>query len=139
MIDIIYPIVNLNENPKISTEKDKRILGYMEIYIYSNDRLEFTPHCHIFFTNLNLEIEVTIETLKIIWVKPPNKLEKYINWNELSKQKKSFINWLKEKPKNIKYLIYNNNYEVLKNVWNNQNQENKVKDISIDELIKSQL
>ena len=61
-------------NPRL----DNRILGDLQVWVYGNDRKDFTPHCHVMKTDKSLEWEVSIIDWSIINVKRgpvPGKLD----------------------------------------------------------------
>ena len=100
--------------------KDGKILGGVKIYVYNNDRVGYTPHCHIIDEKNNLELEVELINFNIINVKSPKGVSK--DWSNFSKMKKAFFKWLLENKDG--YC----NIQILYRAWDRCNDENQLKD-----------
>lgn len=83
-------------------QKDGNTLGNLEVWIYGNDRQDFTPHCHVMSHDKSVEVEISLIDLKIVNVK---------NCEFTSKMHKGFLKWLnsnssKVKTNTNKYMLY---------------------------------
>ena len=67
---------------------DTNILGDLQIWVYGNDRKDFTPHCHVFTRDKSIEVEISIIDWKII---------KRVKGKFNRKLRKAFDKWLVSK------------------------------------------
>lgn len=100
--------------------KDNKTLGNIKIYVYNNDRVGYTPHCHVIDEKNDIEIEIGLIDLDIINVKNPKGISK--DWGNFSKIKKAFFKWLLEKKDGY------SNIQILYKTWDRCNDENLLKD-----------
>lgn len=104
-------------NPKY----DNNILGNVQIWVYGNDRQDFTPNCHIMVADKSIEFEVSIIDWTIVNVKRPNNIS--CDWGSFRKIGKVFFKWLESKNKlgvkNKKYLY---------SLWDGSNPNNTLED-----------
>lgn len=80
-------------NPRL----DFHILGNIQIWVYGDDRQNFTPHCHVMFADKSIEFEVSLLGWNIINVKQPN--NRTYDWSSFNEFKKPFFKWLYSKNK----------------------------------------
>ena len=80
-------------NPRL----DSNILGNIQIWIYGDDRQNFTPHCHVMFADKSVEFEVSLLDWNIINIKYPN--NRTCDWSSFNEFKKPFFKWLYSKNK----------------------------------------
>lgn len=113
---------------RVSTNDDKTLKGF-EVSVFSNDRPDFTPHCHLIGQDFN--IEVSLLDFNIINVKYPKGGKK--DWSCFSKIGKSFFKWLDSKSTKINGLL---NKESLYYFWDKNNQESKLIDFIENHNIK---
>lgn len=101
---------------RVNKEKDKHVLGDLDVLVYTLDREEMTPHIHL--KNNDEEIEVSLIDWEIINVKRPTNKKR--DWSDFTSFRKRFFEWL-ENPENV---------ETLFRTWNNKNPDNLVEDYS---------
>lgn len=98
-------------NPKL----DSAYLVGIQIQIYSNDRENFTPHCHIISSDNSTEFEVSIIDWNIINIKRGDS-------GKVNQIYRKFSTWL--------YKIAKNNSKINKfrlyNSWDKQNANNSI-------------
>lgn len=115
--------------------KDANILGNVQIWIYGNDRANFTPHCHVMLSDRSIEVEVSLIDFNIINTKNPKNANN--DWSFFNQLKKPFFKWLR------KISGGNTNKKNLFFLWDYNNQNNTLLDfvssgnvgINDDELI----
>ena len=115
----------LFEMMQINDPGDFAGLG-ISIQVYSEDRPSYTPHFHMRIKNS--ELEISIETLQILYIKG-RKLKVLINdisWDGFRKERKALEKWLLAPSKKIPSYT---NYEALCIFWNAENPDNQVKSI----------
>lgn len=76
---------------------ENHILKGTQVWIYSNDRTNFTPHCHVMLSDRSIEVEVSLIDFAIINVKSQNNTP--CDWSYFNQIKKPFFNWIKMKDK----------------------------------------
>ena len=117
--------------------KDTNILGDLQVWVYGDDRNNFTPHCHVMTIDKSTEFEVSLIDWKVINVKCGTPTIKMI---------KAFMKWLKSK--NTRDASFTNK-KFLYITWDGTNQNNDLvsfcgkrniipKDKELLEYIKSQ-
>lgn len=99
--------------------KDNKTLGNVKIYIYNNDRVGYTPHCHVIDEKNNIEIEIGLIDFDIINVKNPKGVSK--DWGNFSKIRKAFFEWLESEKNGVKNVYH------LFNIWDDTNKANSLK------------
>ena len=80
-----------------SPKYDTNILGNIQIWVYGNDRQNFTPHCHVMFADKSVEFEVSLLDWNVINIKYPN--NRTCDWSSFNEFKKPFFKWLYSKNK----------------------------------------
>ena len=108
---LLFEYYSIVSNPK----KDTYVLGDLQVWVYGDDRKEFTPHCHIMTIDKSVEFEVSLIDWRVInikcgeptrsmkkrfdkWLKSPNSHAK-----ELTNKKFLFMNWDGNNPNNNLY------------------------------------
>ena len=91
---------------------DTKILGDLQIWIYGNDRQDFTPHCHIMTKDKSTEFEVSIINWNIINVK---------NGKPTKDMKDRFFRWLNSNSTKFNGM---KNKNVLFATWDGNNPNN---------------
>ena len=108
-------------NPK----KDTNILGNIQVWIYGDDRKDFTPHCHVMTSDKSTEIEVSIIDWKLVNIKRQN-----IN---LRKLQKPFLVWLNQTSSS--FAPYTNK-EVMYRQWDATNGNNTLSQYAEEHKLK---
>ena len=96
-----------------SPKYDSHILGNIQIWVYGNDRQNFTPHCHVMLADKSIEFEVSLLDWEIINVKRPNNIS--CDWSSFNEFKKPFFAWierinrLKMKNKIMLFMLWDIN------------------------------
>ena len=105
---ILFEYFSVVSNPR----KDVNILGNLQIWVYGNDRQDFTPHCHVMTVDKSTEFEVSLLDWNIINVKqgnPTRDMQKRFHQWLISKstrgvdatnKKMLFISWDGNNPNN---------------------------------------
>jgi hypothetical protein len=64
--------------------KDTKILGDLQVWVYGDDRAEFTPHCHVMTIDRSVEFEVSLVDWRVINVKrgepTSDMMRKFMRW-----------------------------------------------------------
>lgn len=91
---------------------DTHILGDLQVWVYGDDRKDFTPHCHIMTKDKSTEFEVSLIDWKLINVKCGE---------PTSDMRKKFDKWL-----HVRNTRFGNitNKNVLFAVWDGNNPNN---------------
>ena len=105
-------------NPKY----DNKILGDIQIWVYGNDRTDFTPHCHVMLKDRSISFEVSLITWEVINVKSPKGVN--ASWGELKYFVKPFFKWLRSDSAKLKIP----NKILLYNQWDSTNPDNRLED-----------
>jgi hypothetical protein len=100
-------------------KRDSHILGNIQIWIYGNDRQDFTPHCHVMYNDRSVEFEVSLLDWSIINVKRPSSTE--CDWSSFKAFKKPFFKWL-----NSTNAIGTTNKQQLYFAWDSDNPSNNL-------------
>lgn len=109
----------LMEMMMVNRVEDFSGLG-MSVWMYGNDRPNYTPHFHL--RTKKEELEISIETLQILHIK--GRKLKDISWTGYRKERKALEEWLMYPSKRMtKYT----NYESIMILWNFDNPNNEVK------------
>ena len=105
---ILFEYFSVVSNPR----KDVNVLGDLQVWVYGNDRQDFTPHCHVMTMDKSTEFEVSIIDWKVVNVKqgiPTRDMQKRFNKWLISKssrgvdatnKKMLFISWDGNNPNN---------------------------------------
>lgn len=96
--------------------KDTHILGDLQVWIYGDDRNDFTPHCHVMTIDKSVEFEISLIDWRIINVK---------RGNPNGDMRKRFVEWLASDSTKF-FGIKNKN--VLFAVWDGNNPNNNLLD-----------
>ena len=97
-------------NPRV----DAHILGGLEVWVYGDDRQDFTPHCHVMLHDRSVEVEISIIDWSIVNVK---------NGNFTSKMHKSFLKWLNSENSRLGGIA---NKMSLYAIWDGNNPNNDI-------------
>lgn len=117
-----------------SPRLDARILGDLQVWVYGDDRKNFTPHCHVMKSDKSVEWEVSIIDWNIINVK---------NGTVTGQMEKLFNEWLAAKSTKDKSKL---NKEMVYIMWDAVNPNNdlleftdshniKIEDIELNQYI----
>ena len=105
---ILFEYFSIVSNPK----KDDRVLGDLQVWVYGNDRQDFTPHCHVMTKDDSTEFEVSLIDWKVINVKrgkPTRDMQKrFTKWllskssrdTSITNKKLLYISWDGNNPNN---------------------------------------
>ena len=96
--------------------KNDKILGNYRIEVYSNERTEMTPHCHIYNIDKTVDIEVALNDFRIVHVKSPQGAP--TDWAYFSDLRDRFFAWLDMvnlKSDNVNGLT---NMQYMRQQWN---------------------
>lgn len=113
----------LNEYKSVRKPSDSNILGNLAIEVYSDDRKDMTPHCHVSDIQTNIELEVSLVDCSIINVKGGG----YRNWSYYTDIEKRFFAWCNTKYNNTikpNGKLYTN-LDYAKEMWNKRNKDSK--------------
>ena len=91
---------------------DGHILNDLQIWVYGDDRQNFTPHCHVMKKDKSVEFEVSLIDWSVIRVK---------RGTPTKDMKKSFIRWLETENSTFKGVL---NKLVLFRDWDSNNPNN---------------
>lgn len=114
--DALFEIMQIND------PGDFVNCGIKKIWVYREDRPQYTPHFHML--TKTSELEISIETLQILHIK--GRKLKDISWSGFRKERKALEKWLLAPSKKIPSYT---NYEALCIFWNAENPDNQVKSI----------
>ena len=93
---------------------DSRILGNLEVWVYGDDRNNFTPHCHVMLHDKSVEVEISIIDWNVVNVK---------NGKFTKKMYKSFDKWLKSENSRFDGI---SNKQALFGAWDANNPNNNL-------------
>jgi len=99
-------------NPK----KDFKILGDLQVWVYGDDRNNFTPHCHVMTIDKETEFEVSLIDWSVLNVK---------SGTPTRSMQKCFFDWLNSKSSRG---IDATNKKILYVSWDSTNQNNDLQD-----------
>lgn len=119
---------SINEWALVNKPFDSLYSDKYKIYVYGNDRGNFTPHFHFFDNEKSFHVEIPlldIDNLTILKSLPRQGIPKnrLLTWDGLTKEKKMLQNWLQEKSSKIKN---HTNKEDLIVFWNGNNPDNEI-------------
>ena len=104
-----------------SPKYDTNILGNIQIWVYGNDRQNFTPHCHVMFADKSVEFDVSLLDWNVINIKYPN--NRTCDWSSFNEFKKPFFVWLER----INRLKMKNKIKLFM-LWDANNPNNTLSD-----------
>ena len=122
---LLFEYYEIVSDPK----RDAHILGDIQVWIYGNDRQDFTPHCHVMTKDKSVEFEVSLLDWSILNIKKPQNLPN--NWNVITHLRKPFFKWLMSFSKRAQML----NKRYLFAVWDGNNPNNQLEDYVEDHQI----
>ena len=105
---LLFEYYSIVSNPK----KDTYVLGDLQVWVYGDDRKEFTPHCHVMTIDKSVEFEVSLIDWRVINIKcgePTRSMKKrFDKWlvstntrfNGITNKKFLFVNWDVNNPNN---------------------------------------
>lgn len=105
---LLFEYYSQISNPRV----DGKILEDFQVWVYGNDRKDFTPHCHFFNRDKSIEVEISLIDWNVIRVK---------NGNPSKSQIKPFFKWLNAKHSRDRNQT---NKLALFIAWDNNNPEN---------------
>lgn len=109
---VLFEYYSMASNPSF----DSHILGNLQVWVYGDDRNKFTPHCHVFTKDKDIEIEVSIIDWEILNIKNGLPTKVFM---------KSFFKWLYSQSTRDKRLT---NKDFIYILWDSNNPENTLKD-----------
>lgn len=127
-LKVVDYVKSLNEWALVNKVEDSLSANLYKVYIYGNDRDNFTPHFHFFDNAKTFHLEISlIDAEKLIILKSAPKKgvdKKDLNtWKGLKKEKGLLHTWLLE---NSKRMEHNTNKEALLILWDFNNPDNEI-------------